>query len=287
MTARPVRLDAPALSVVVDADRGAKIVSLREPDGLEWLAAADPAHPAPPGASFVDAEMAGWDECAPSIVACEVAGVEVPDHGDLWDRPFLGVGDELVAEGASFDYRFARSMRAIPGGVRFEYVAQARSTPVPFLWAAHPQFVAPPGTRVELPGVTEVVDVLDPAEPLLPWTPALATIDTVSPGGCRKVYAAPSASARGARLVRADGRALELRWSLACPYVGVWFDRTAYSREPVIAIEPSTGYFDSLATAVERARVPVLDPGRALHWWVEVRPTRAAARRTGDGRRIV
>lgn len=287
MTPPPVRLDTPALSVVVDADRGAKIVSLREPDGLEWLAAADPAHPAPPRAPFVDAEMAGWDECAPSIVACEVAGASVPDHGDLWDRPFAAVGDELVAEGRSLDYRFARAMREVPGGVRFEYVAQARSTPIPFLWAAHPQFVAPPGTRVELPGVTEVVDVLDPAEPLLPWTPERATIDTVPRGGCRKVYVPPSVSARGARLVRADGRALELRWSLACPYVGVWFDGTAYSREPVIAIEPSTGYFDSLATAVERGRVPVLAPGRPLHWWVEVRPTRAAANPAGDDRRIV
>lgn len=272
-----VRLETPALTVVVDAERGAKIVSLREPDGLEWLAAAESASTPAPGTSFVEAEMAGWDECAPTIVACDVEGRSVPDHGDLWDRAFTRDGDTLVAEGASLGYRFSRSMRAVPGGVRFEYSAEALSRLVPFLWAAHPQFVATPGTRVELPGVSEVVDVLDPGEPRLPWAGELATIDTVPSGGCRKVYAEPSVHASAARLVRGDGRALELHWSSECAYVGVWFDGGAFSREPVIAIEPSTGYFDSLATAVARGRVPVLEPGSPLRWWVEVRPAPAGA----------
>lgn len=268
------------LAVEVDLARGAKIVSLREPDGFEWLAQRAPDRPTGPGRAFVDAEMAGWDECAPSIVACRVNGREVPDHGDLWDVPFRAVGDVVEAVGESLGYRFSRRVVPVSGGARFEYHAEALDGPVPFLWAAHPQFAAPAGTRVELPGVTEVVDVLDPALPTVPWTAALATIDSVEPGGCRKVYAPPTTSVSCARLVRPGGRALELTWSAECAYVGVWFDGTAYSAEPVIAIEPTTGYFDRLDRAIAAERVPVLEPGIPFTWWVEVRASEPGARGT-------
>lgn len=260
-----------ALTVEVDLARGAKIVSLRDRDGFEWLAQRAPDRPTGPGRAFVDAEMAGWDECAPSIVACTVDGRDVPDHGDLWDIPFRAVGDTVEAVGESLGYRFSRRIAPVAGGARFEYRVEALAAPVPFLWAAHPQFAAPPGTRVELPEVTEVVDVLDPALPTVPWTADLATIDSVEPGGCRKVYAPPATPVSRARLVRPGGRALDLAWSTECPYVGVWFDGTAYSAEPVIAIEPTTGYFDRLDRAIAADRVPVLEPGIPFTWWVELR----------------
>lgn len=268
-----VRATGPALAVEVDAGRGAKIVSLREPDGLEWLAQRAPGRPVGPGRAFIDAEMAGWDECAPSIVACVVDGRDVPDHGDLWDTPFRAIDGWLEATGESLDYRFARRITAVDGGIRLDYRAEALSAAVPFLWAAHPQFAAPAGTRVELPGVVEVVDVLDPAVATVPWTSELASIDTVAPGGCRKVYAPLAVGVSRARIVRPEGRALELEWSGECPYVGVWFDGAAYSPEPVIAIEPSTGYYDSLDRAVAAGLVPMIEPGHPLTWWLEVRPT--------------
>ncbi len=58
------------------------------------------------------------------------------------------------------------------------------------------------------------------------------------------------------------------------PYLGIWFDRGAYSREPVIALEPSTGYYDSLATAVELGRVPRLEVGVPFEWYVDLAVSR-------------
>jgi hypothetical protein len=111
--------------------------------------------------------------------------------------------------------------------------------------------------------------VLDPATPESPWSPSLATIDTVEPGGCRKLYGHPDWPVDAARLVRGD-RVLSLSWSPECPYVGLWFDGAAYSREPVIAVEPATAYFDALDTAVRLERAPVIAPGRPLRWWIEL-----------------
>lgn len=259
------------LTATVDPMRGAKIVSLVDAVGTEWLTGADPEAVAVPGASFVDAEMAGWDECAPSIVACTVDGVSIPDHGDLWDVPFESEGATVSTTGASLGYRFQRVIEATDDGIVLRYRAEATGGPIPFLWAAHPQFAAPPGTRVELPAhAASVIDVQHAALPKRPMSTDLTQIDSVPLGGTRKWYVDPARSVQSARLVRGDGPELTMRWSDTCAYLGVWFDRCAYSREPVIAIEPSTGYFDSLATAARLGQVATLAPGRPLTWWVRL-----------------
>jgi len=271
-----IRVGGAALIAVVDAGRGAKITSLVDASGTEWLSQRSGDAPVAPGTAFVDAEMSGWDECAPTIVACRVADRDLPDHGDLWDAEFEVDGDRVWIEASSLPYRFERRILATPTGLRLEYTAEALDEPIPFLWAAHPQFAAPAGTRVELPAeVEEVVDVMDPSLPASVWSPLLATIDTVADAGCRKIYVAPGTAVDRARFVRADGSSLTLRWSAACPYLGIWFDAGAYSADPVIALEPATAYFDSLETAVRLGRAPILEAGAPLSWWVELE---AAAR---------
>ncbi|WP_375385757.1 hypothetical protein [uncultured Microbacterium sp.] len=266
----------PGLTAVVCAERGAKIVSLRDDSGTEWLAQGDGKDVSRPDVAFVDAEMAGWDECVPSIVACSVDGRDVPDHGDLWNTPFTHEGDNtLVAIGRSLRYRFSRSIHPTSTGLLLSYTALALDGPVPLLWAAHPQFAAPPGTRVELPPhVRTVVNVQDPGLGVVALTPEQGSIDTVPPRGSRKWYVEPTEPVFAARLVRRYGAGLEMSWSRQCPYLGVWFDNRAFSREPVIAVEPSTGYFDSLSTAVQNARVTMLTPGLPLMWWVRLRCVR-------------
>lgn len=259
--------------LAVSPRRGGKIVSLIG-GGVEWLA--QPrlplSPPAMPGAQFVAAEMCGWDECAPSIVSCVVRGRQVPDHGDLWTQRWGVDGEWLVASGPSFGYELARRVVALGRRIRLEYRARAVDVAVPFLWAAHPQFQAPAGSVVHVETATSrVVDVLAESEPLAALGPETCAIDTVEPGGCRKFYLEPGERATSVRLTRPDGAALSMTWDTAVtPYLGVWFDRGAYSHQDVIAIEPSTGYYDSLETALARGRVPVIEVGRELSWWCEL-----------------
>jgi hypothetical protein len=258
------------------ARRGGKIVSLTGPDGMEWLT--QPAHPLPPpargGAAFVEAEMCGWDECAPSILPCEVGGVRAGDHGNYWTLPWERHGAWLSAFDPASRVTLSRRVmpltRAGATGFRVEYRASAESR-TPFLWPAHPQFQAPPGSWVELPGApVEVVDVIG-GEERVARTDALSRIDTLPPGGMRKHYVPPEFPVSSARLHRGDGQVMELRWDMRlCPYVGSWFERAAFAREDVIAIEPSTGWFDSLAEAVRRGRVAWTPAAGHLSWWVEL-----------------
>jgi hypothetical protein len=104
----------------------------------------------------------------------------------------------------------------------------------------------------------------------------------------RKLYVPPESSTGTASLeVLGHGR-LTMRWDPArIPYLGLWFDQCSLAHEPVIAIEPSTGYYDSLATAVRNGRVPHLKPGCPRRWSLEItidsqRPVRTTASKSAS-----
>lgn len=257
------------LAMVVDAERGAKIVSLVDAAGNEWLLPPE-APPAEPGTPFVEAEMGGWDECAPTIVACKGPhGEALPDHGDLWDTAWMAAGSVMTVCGTSLPYRLTRSVSAIRRGVRLDYEVVA-DRDMPFLWAAHPQFRAPAGTRVEL-GTASAVDVLTRPGRQFTLAKGDLTIDSLDSGGSRKFYVDPTTPTGTAALVVPGAGRLELRWDArVAPFLGVWFDNCAFAREPVIALEPSTGYYDSLARAVDHDAVLRLRAGEPVSWFVEV-----------------
>jgi hypothetical protein len=268
---RLVRIDGPALSAVVAPERGGKILSIVDARGVEWMAAPDRevGVAARPGADFLSAEMAGWDECAPTIVACTVEKVDLADHGELWTKLFTVDGASVWVDDDTLGYRFTRTIVPTAEGLLLRYAVTAGARDVPFLWAGHPQFRAPEGTRILLPtSVQTVIDVMDPALPVLRWSAHLGSIDTIERDGYRKVYVNPDEAASSATLLHPDGNALQLSWSSECRYLGLWYDKFAFRAEPIIAIEPATAYFDSLSTAIENGRVAIVAAGTTLEWSV-------------------
>ncbi|SDR93123.1 aldose epimerase family protein [Microterricola viridarii] len=278
-----IELVGVGVRLTIRPERGGKILSLHGA-GRQWLAPGDDARSAESD-SFTAAEMGGWDECAPTIDACAVGGLLAPDHGDVWAREWaverVDASSALLSvrsEACGFWLRREIVLgRAQGAPVQIRYTAESLGRRVPFLWAAHPQFLAEAGSRVILPPeVGAVVDVLDPTHPVGPWSPALAGLDSLEPGGCRKLYVEPGTPVQTAALRHADGSELRLDWDERAPYLGLWFDNRAYSREPVIALEPSTGYFDALDRAVGHGSALWLEPGRPVAW--ELALTLSAAR---------
>jgi hypothetical protein len=66
---------------------------------------------------------------------------------------------------------------------------------------------------------------------------------------------------------------LQVAWDTgALPYLGVWIDEGAlYPRSSVVAIEPTNGYYDSLALAAANNRVATVAPGSSQQWHLTVR----------------
>lgn len=253
------------------ADRGGKITSL-SCEGRQWLSqpAGPPVTVSPSGLGFLQAELAGWDECAPTINASQVDGVGLRDHGDLWDRPWrlraVSGGIEASVAGADWPYSFTRTAVAVPGGFRLHYrVASRADVTMPLLWAAHPQFLAGDDSWVELPGIDRVVDTADPTRELA----AVRDLQRVADGGCRKLWTAREDHPDRAILHHGDGRRLTLSWQGAdVRWCGVWIDAHCYAPGRVIAVEPSTGWFDDAGAARENQAVLELEPGGVATWSV-------------------
>ncbi len=261
------------LRLVVVPALGGKIASLVDANGREWLAQPEPGtQTAVRAARFVDAEMCGWDECLPTIVACTVQQTRLPDHGEVWQREWQAAGTgNLVVDGPSWNYRFSRYIAVGGSAVDLRYTVQARDQRVHLLWAAHPQFRAAPGTVVELPSSTGPVwDVLSTPPELVREATTVCGLDSLGPGEIRKFYLDPAERPRSARLRHADGATLTMDWSPEIRYLGIWFDRSHFARGDVIAIEPSSGWYDSCEEASKRGRVAVVQPRQAMTWSIRL-----------------
>jgi galactose mutarotase-like enzyme len=148
---------------------GGKIASLRLND-LELLQAPlAPYAPRTQTMPFDAGDASGWDECLPSVAACEIetaAGTtSIPDHGDLWRiewQPVASSENAVILRGQCFslplvlERSVALSEANTASGkcwkLHLNYtVTNIGTHPAPWSWAAHPLFTAEAGDRILLP----------------------------------------------------------------------------------------------------------------------------------------
>lgn len=268
------------LTAVVVPGRGGKIASLRDATGREWLLGPGPVLPPPARGpvSFTAAEMCGWDECVPNVDADVLDGVALPDHGESWTTAWSDLGEGTWGyDGALLPYRFTRRIEPTATGLALVYTAQATGAePVPFQWAAHPQFAPGPGARMVLAPEAREVDGVYRVDGRQPWTPALADAESVDVGEGLKAWVAPETPVPWAALEAADGSRLVLSWDPAVvPYLALWVDAGMFARERVVALEPATGSREALSDSRADGRCMVLRPGEPVTWTVQLEVTPA------------
>lgn len=281
-----IQVGSAAVSVTILPARGGKIASLLDKQsGREWLV--QPARPLLEplryGSSFVAGDMCGWDEMLPTIIACRypsadrIRRVHLPDHGELWAcewHVLERTSDSVLmaVEGRVLAYRLVRRITVTDATMRLDY-RLTTAEPLWLLWAAHPQFVCMRDTRIALPQqVHELLDVTVPDNPVQCSWPADSPDhpNALPRGEGRKLYVAPDTSVDWAALVDNDYCWLRLSWDVRrVPYLGVWLDNHAYAGEPVVALEPSTGYYDDLERAHRMGKVPLIDPAGEFRWSIE------------------
>ena len=149
---------------------GGKIASIRIGDRELMQAPLAPIETRTRTMVFDAGDASGWDECLPSVAACQVeteAGVAaIPDHGDLWrlEWEVQGSGNgepsdisvTLAGKCFSLPLRLERRMdlRETENGWRLglQYtLTNDGAKTMPWSWAAHPLFAAEKGDRIVLP----------------------------------------------------------------------------------------------------------------------------------------
>ena len=265
---------------------GGKIASLRIA-GREWLWR-NPSLPfrlPQEGASYVEtADSGGYDECFPTVAPCTLptaagrwAGIQLPDHGELWSQPTTfsletrpeGMYAAAGWTGRRMPYRFARAIFVSgEGRVEMRYaVTNDGAERLPFLWSAHPLFPLTKQTRLVLPEGARVrvwsqhgINLGGPAaEQRWPRMAAGRAIDLSLPDVVARAYACKLFvdMPAGRAAIEEEGARLEVSFDpQQVPLVGLWINRQGWSPfargRPYcnVALEPCIGAPDSLADAL-------------------------------------
>ncbi len=298
-------LENETLRTIVVPELGAKLVSLFDKrNQLEWLAGSGdrPFRPVAYGATFTDQDMSGWDEMFPTITACAYPGdgdrhgIALPDHGEVWVLPWSldkATDGRLTfsVEGQALPYRLTRTAElSDEGTLHLKYQMINRSAHcLPYLWAAHPQFICGREAEVIFPAhVNTVCNSLAESwgwgapETRFDWPLASALdgtpvrLDRIGPPTrhqARKFFVPPDVQVDWAELRLQPSRAwLRLHWDAQrVPYLGLWVDEGVFNPESVVALEPMTGYYDTLTVAWGKQRVALAEPGETHEWALTVR----------------
>lgn len=247
---------------------------------------------------FEQGDAGGFDECLPSVAACEAMGQEPPvaDHGDLWRLAWEAeVTREMVrmqVDAVSRPLRLTRTATFRGRALVLRYDLQNLSErAVPWLWSAHPLFKVSSGDRILLPDAVRAATVEGSCAgdftegSVIAWPHAqtntgdivdLSTIHAVDGRTAHKLFVSAGSPAWAALYRTELGQGVLMRFDpRALPFLGLWICHGAWParglhRQYTVALEPTTSDTDSLTKAAQRGTARILAPLGHTSWEIEL-----------------
>jgi galactose mutarotase-like enzyme len=248
--------------------------------------------------SFDASDASGWDECLPSVSACEVetasGKVQIPDHGDFWQVEWEVVsknenGVTLSADGFSLPLRFRKTLTLNENSLSVAYsIKNTSAAPIEYIWSAHPLFAVDPGDRILLPPSVKQVVVEGSAGDRLGtkgtkhlWSQAILSSGTACDlsiaGGPEdsigdKLFTSAPLEGWCAIERRKLRRRVELQFDpRVSTHLGLWICYGGWpeghaNRQYCVALEPCNAAGDSLAVAAKENRALRLAPEGMDMW---------------------
>jgi galactose mutarotase-like enzyme len=295
-------LKTDTLEVEVLPELGGKISSLRR-NGAELLQG--PLKPytlRTPTMRFEESDASGFDECLPSVSACEITGpsdtIQIPDHGEFWRLPcqvtYRNVDEvRLTTIGSVLPLRFDRKLKLQGETLQIDYrVENAGKVNTPYVWSAHPLFSVDPADVIVLPPSVRKVSVEASAHNRLgakgsvySWPVAelkghgqinLSQVGRASDDTGDKLYTMAPTEAWAAIERKRAGLRVAVGFDVkSAPYLGLWLCYGGWpegngNRQQCVALEPCTAPGDSLALALEKGWARILTPGQSSSWTMTI-----------------
>lgn len=248
------------------------------------------------GANFADYDTSGADEMFPTIDPClypyqGYEGKALPDHGELWSIPWQvrEAENSLVTQvqGTALPYIFTRTIRLEENMVHLKYrVSNLGAKSLYGLWAFHGLVTCDEATRLILPETQQLVTVHDskllgpvgtrhgfPTTRDQAGNPyRLDLLNSKAVEKTEKIYVEGTVEKGEASLILNKGR-LEYKLifpKTRVPYLGIWINEGGFKGEYNCALEPSTGYYDSLEIAHKLNSIQPISPGEAREWFLDI-----------------
>jgi len=243
------------------------------------------------GLPYDDHFSGGWDELFPNDAPGEFQGNFLPDHGELWCRPWdfevvKNDPDEVVLylrhRGAVTSTIMEKwlTLRSGECKLRFRHrITNFGKSPLDFLWKLHPAMAVTERHRVDVPGkrgefVGPGWSRLENADPVFAWPEARnpkgerADLRFVLPAVSGKrdfVYVSELTDGWCALTDtdRALGFALMFPKEIF-PYVWLFMPAGGWRDIHTVILEPCTAYPKDLDLALRKGSISYLDPGGVL-----------------------
>lgn len=264
------------------------------------------------GADFAQYDTSGFDECCPTVSACEYpsgrfAGRLMPDHGDLWSTSWQceTKGGELFCqvEGRCLPYIFRKWARLELSTAVLSYeIENVGDEAFSWLWSAHPLLAVESGCRVVLPSEVTTLSVnwscaerLGKFGATCHWPIARDRNGTkvdlsrfgFSVGAADKLFTSRLSVGECGVVYPETDEILSIRFDpTLVPYLGLWICQGGWpSRNNghfTLALEPCTGRPDSLKEAMNAGECNVLQPGQKMNWELRFEVSLANRKRQGQ-----
>lgn len=290
-----VVIQAGVCKVSVLPQFGGKVASIQVNGNQLLQAPLAPVGARTPTMPFDAGDASGWDECLPSVAACEVAFdddiAQIPDHGDLWRVAWTegngeSNGNSIALRAACFslplELERKLTLSETERGFRLssEYtLTNVGMAPVPWSWAAHPLFAVAAGDRLVLPPTIETLRVegsrgnrLGKRGDAVTWPIATLTAGGITDltvaqssesGIGDKLFAGPLREGENWCALERPSVGVRIRFTfdpVMTPYLGLWICYGGWPDGPgpkqtCVAMEPTTAPVDSLAESGLWSRV--------------------------------
>lgn len=233
----------------------------------------------------------GMDDAFPNINAecIEWKGRTLlyPDHGEIWRAEFEVAeraedGVRLRWKSPAFAYRYEKTLRLVQNTLHIRYrIANEGEHELPCFWTWHGLMRYEEDMRLILPGdIAECRNVL--SGPLLGEAGKLYSLENevydftkvpkAASAGMVKFYAEqPVKQGRcGLRYPTQNVTCTMEYDAKALPYFGVWITAGGFQDDHNCALEPTNGFYDSVSTARENGRLPVLADGERMEFELRI-----------------
>lgn len=282
-------LENDLLRIVVQPRLGGKITSFYHKEKTFELAAQPSVPmavlPAPNG-NFAPYAF-GMDDAFPNIDAgiLEWKGrlISYPDHGEIWMAEF-----ETAEQGPDFisllwrspmGYRYEKTLTLIGNALHIHYhITNEGMEELPCFWTWHGlmryerdmELILPPGTthcRNVLTG-----PVLGEAGRIYPVEKGSYDFTKVPGSGMSKFYGEhPVQEGRCGLHYPSRNVTCMMEYNAeVLPYFGFWVTAGGFQGDYNCALEPTNGFFDSIACALENGKLPVLLSGETMTFTIKI-----------------
>lgn len=299
-----VILESAALRVTILPELGSKLVSIEDKasgEELFYQRKTECLVLPEAGDLFLNYDASGFDEMFPTIDACpypapgKFHGITLPDHGEVWYLPwevqltnhqvFLKIAGKILPYVLEKNVSFKNS-RTLRIDYRLKNVSDLE---LAYLWAMHGLINCHPTMELILPlDVQRVVNVFSSdvlGEPgkvhSYPITKDLSAkeyrLDRVQPPSAKKIekwYVSGEMSSGRVGVYYPHSQQLyQLSYPVdKIPYLGFYVTEGGggVAADYNCALEPSTGFYDTLERAHENQKVSILPAHGQITWFLEI-----------------